>query len=214
MPDLQMDVYKFVDGVRLAATDVAVEKKPQFLQPGIDSRDNSEANYAPESNGIMNQELTKKIRSSFIAGIREPLVRSRLLSCDANNLADLLSEALVAQATLWRGEDPKQSNVFFNETTPTGDDSVANLVAAVQQLLRKPEANSILFGQPTKDKIHRIYGDFPHAHFVKNRAIHSVRLMDMSRGVLASEMLIEVLYNLDIGIKAGETRRRQCPEIP
>lgn len=99
-------------------------------------------NYSGSTDTIIKQELAKKVKFAFVAGLREQMLRSRLLSSQADNLNGLLEEALVAQAILWRGEEPPQAKVCFASQQNNEEDTVTGLVAAVQQLVRVSENNN------------------------------------------------------------------------
>lgn len=97
-------------------------------------------NYENAQDGVVLPELEKKLRTSFIAGLRDKVVGSSLLHSPVVNIDDLLNEALIAQSTLCRGEEPEpvQSRVCFTEQASDRDsDNMASLIAAVQQLVTK-----------------------------------------------------------------------------
>ena len=217
-PSLQTEVYKFVDGCRLAARGVPSEKIEEYLEVvkqrlygdayqlvrlrsftsveglvavikttylktrSLDSvlRELYEAcqkrdedirqfarrlrtleataqqiikdSYNGRSDGIMKFEIERKMKAAFTSGLRDPMIRGRMLASSACGLDELLDEALGAQATLWRGDDAPSRSVNFSEEYTlqeapmnrgaAGIDPVAGLVAAVEQLLRKTEGKS------------------------------------------------------------------------
>lgn len=59
--------------------------------------------YKGAADSVMMQEICKKLKATFTSGLRDPMLRGRMLASAATNLDGLLEEALVAQATLWRG---------------------------------------------------------------------------------------------------------------
>lgn len=96
-------------------------------------------NYSGAQDTIIKQELAKKVKFAFVSGLREQMLRSRLLSSHSENLNELLEEALVAQAILWRGEEPPQATVCFTNQQNAETGTVTSLIAAVQQLVKISE---------------------------------------------------------------------------
>lgn len=96
--------------------------------------------YGGKTDEIMRAEIEKKLKASFTAGLRDPMLRGRMLASTASNLDDLLREAIDAQSMLWRGEDHPRGRVCYNESFPSpGDDPVTGLVAIVEKLLKEKE---------------------------------------------------------------------------
>lgn len=101
------------------------------------------AKYGNEADAaVVRCEMSTKIRDSFISGLTDQIIRTRLLSSSATDLDGLLKEALGAQATLWRGDEPPRSRICFVDQGSTGDESFSSLVAAVQQVLKSPRESS------------------------------------------------------------------------
>lgn len=214
-PSLQTEVYKFIDGCRLASRGVASEKLRIFLEVvkqrlygdayqlvrlrefgsveelvsiikstylrtrTLDSvmRELYEAGqrcdedirqfarrlqalastaeaiikdaYKGRTDDVMLAEINKRLKATFTSGLREPMIRGRMLASAATTLDGLLEEALVAQATLWRGEEPPVDKIRYNDldrrpyaehgAEHSGNDQMSALVAAVHQLLKKSE---------------------------------------------------------------------------
>lgn len=84
-------------------------------------------NYVDEQDAIIKQELAKKVKFSFVAGLREQLLMSRLLSSHATSLDGLLQDALEAQAILWRGEEPPQDKICLNEPSSITEEPLSSI---------------------------------------------------------------------------------------
>lgn len=118
-------------------------------------------NYPDNQDTVMKVELAKKVRTAFVAGLKDQLLRSRLLASQATDLDGLLQEALIAQATLWRGEEPPVGNICFSESNTSESETIPGLIAAINKLVKvsedrnAPRANKTS-GQPGTDTTNRM----------------------------------------------------------
>ena len=99
--------------------------------------------YSNAQDEIVMTELGRKLRVAFIAGLRDQVVGSSLLHSPVSSLEGLMEEALVAQSTLWRGEEPPSARVNFAEKVRSEESvTMTSLVAAVQQLVNSNNQGS------------------------------------------------------------------------
>lgn len=92
-------------------------------------------NYSGATDEVIIRELTRKLRVAFISGLSDRVVGSSLLHSPVTSLEGLLEEALLAQSTMWRGEEQPPARVsFVDQVSPKEPDQMSTLIAAIQQL--------------------------------------------------------------------------------
>lgn len=109
-------------------------------------------NYPGTQDTVMKTELAKKVRTAFIAGLKDQLLRSRLLASQSTDLEGLLKEAVMAQATLWRGEEPPIGNICFAEQNTDETATLPALIAAINKLVKISEDRNPAKGNENIDR--------------------------------------------------------------